>query len=57
MLKFLHVSTVHVKEFSHVFLQGGAGSSALAEQVTKNMCQNTGMLNQSMNACPHINNK
>lgn len=37
MLKLFHVSTVHVKEFSHVFLQGAAGSSALAEQVTKNV--------------------
>jgi len=56
MLKLFHVSTVHAKELSHVFLQGGAGSSALAEQVTKNICQSTGTLN-SMNACPRINSK
>lgn len=40
-----------------MFLQGGAGSSALDEQVTKNMCHSTGLLNQSTNACPHVNNK
>lgn len=37
MPSLFHVSTVHTKELSQVFLQGGTGRSALGEQGSKDV--------------------